>query len=144
EEQKANLLGYSSAELLDVMARSAGGNPMASPYKPVVDGVLITEPLYATAAPAISAAIPLMLGTTADEATIFTSADPTWATMDDAALEARVGAMFGAEAAGKIVEHYRATYPDFKPMHLLSAVMTDAMFTRRALRHADMKIAQQA
>ena len=28
-------------------------------------------------------------------------------------------------------------------MHLLSAVMTDTLFTRRALRHADMKVAQQ-
>ncbi|KJS08794.1 MAG: hypothetical protein VR73_04380 [Gammaproteobacteria bacterium BRH_c0] len=144
EEQQANLLGYSSAELLAALAQGAGGSAMANPFKPVVDGVLITEPLYASAAPAQSADIPLMLGTTADEATIFTAADPAWVTMDDTALEARIVGMFGAEAGASILAHYRATYPDLKPMHLLSAVMTDTMFTRRALRHADMKVAQQA
>lgn len=143
DEQRANLRGYGRAQLLDAMARAAGDNLMANPFKPVVDGALITEPLYVRAAPAQAADIPLMLGTTADEATIFTAADPAWASMDDAALEARIGAMFGPDGAAKVLAHYRAAHPDLAPMHLLSAVMTDTLFTRRALRHADMKAAQQ-
>src|SRR5690606_20397687 len=107
-EQRANLRGYGRAQLLDAMARAAGDNLMANPFKPVVDGALITEPLYVRAAPAQAADIPLMLGTTADEATIFTAADPAWASMDDAALEASIGAMFGPDGAAKVLAHYRA------------------------------------
>jgi para-nitrobenzyl esterase len=158
EEKIDALLHSSTQELLDVIAKAKYTPPGAttgslfgksnssvySMYGPIIDGKVLPSQIWATEAPAISADIPVMIGTTADEATSPLMVDPTWPNMDGALLKERLEGLFGRERAGKILAFYHAKYPDHEPKHIWSAVLTDTTFTNSAIHNAQLKAAQNA
>ena len=157
EQQAKALLGASTDQLLDVLVRAKYPQPagpansssrvvgyaaMSSMFGPVIDGKVMPTPIWETDAPAISDNIPLMIGTTSDEMTSMLMMDPTWPGLDDATLKAKVEGMLGAERGDKVLAFYRAKYPSYQPMHILSAIMSDSFFTKSAIHNAELKAAR--
>lgn len=120
----------------------AGGKAGLLAFSPAVDGkILPTHPFDPVASP-VSATIPLMVGTTKDEATNVVLSDPTWPTMDEADLVKRASAMVGPDRAAKAIELYRSKAPQDKPMHLFTSMMTDQVFTHSSILLAERRVAQ--
>jgi para-nitrobenzyl esterase len=155
EAQIAKLLNGSAEELLEAASR-VKYTPEGSPtrvlfgednasafglYGPVMDSQIIPGPIFASEAPEISADVPLMIGTTANEATTITVLDPNWPAMDDAALEAKVAILFGPLAA-RILAVYRQDAPRDPPAQIWASVLSDMIFTAAAIRNSELKAAQ--
>jgi para-nitrobenzyl esterase len=152
EDQAKALMAASTQQVLDAFINAkyprgggmTGYSAMSAMYGPVLDGKVMPAQIWETDAPAISAALPLMIGTTADEMTSMLMMDPGWPGMDDAALKSRIEATFGAERGDKVLALYRAKFPSYKPMHIYSAIMSDSFFTKGAIRNAELKAAQHS
>lgn len=121
---------------------TAGAKAGLLAFSPAVDGkVLPTHPFDPVASP-LSAAVPLMVGTTKDEATNVVLSDPTWPTMDETSLEKRVAMMVGPDRTAEAIALYRAKAPQDKPMHLFTSIMTDQIFTHSSIVLAERRVAQ--
>jgi para-nitrobenzyl esterase len=113
-------------------------------FMPAVDGkILPTQPFEPVGSP-LSASVPVMVGSTKDEATNVFLGDPTWQTMTEADLVKRVSAGIGPDQANKAITLYRSNAPTDKPMHLLASIVTDQMFTHNSVVLAERKLAQNA
>src|SRR5262249_27870376 len=86
--------------------------------------------------------IPLMTGTTLEEMKLFSLLDPALANLDDAELDRRVAAEMG-ERAGRVLGVYRAAHPDAKPSEIWTAISTDHVFRRPAVRLAEAQAEHQ-
>lgn len=111
-------------------------------YMPAVDGkTLPTNPFDPVASP-VSADVPVMVGSTKDEATNVVLSDPTWQTMTEDDLVKRVGGLVGPDHAAEVIALYRAHAPNDRPMHLWTSIMTDQLFTHNTILLADRKAEQ--
>lgn len=111
-------------------------------FTPAPDGNYLPRQPYDPEAPEISATIPLMVGTTKDEATNVFLSDPTWQTMTEADLLQRVTAVVGEAEAPGLIAIYRERAPDDLPMHLWTSIMTDQIFLNSSITLMERKIAQ--
>ena len=126
----------------DLNAASAKAGLLA--FMPVVDGKIVPFSPFDPVASPLSAQVPIMVGSTKDEATNVFLTDPTWQTMTDADLLKRVSASVGPEGAPQVIEMYRSAAPNDKPMHLWTSIVTDQMFTHNSIVLAERKAAQHA
>jgi para-nitrobenzyl esterase len=117
-------------------------NPLRG-WSPVVDGLALPQHPFDPVAPAISASVPLIIGTNKDEAMLFLLSDEQLYTLDEAGLQARAEAMVG-DAAASLIAAYRHTYPQATPGDLYVALLSDRMFRINSIRQAGRKYAQGA
>ena len=110
-------------------------------FGPCVDGIALPRDPFNPDAPAISADVPVMIGTNKDEATLFLFADPRFGdyTEEDLAKRARQAAGDKAEA---LVAALRETFPDYSPSHLTAAVQTATGMWGGSITLAERKAAQ--
>jgi para-nitrobenzyl esterase len=115
------------------------GTPAMFRLSPVVDGShLPSHPFHPTAAPS-AAAVPLMIGTNLDEATMFMSADPKRRKLSEEDLRRRLVPMLG-DKLEQVLGTYKRTRPDATPWDLFIAIATEPtrlMSIRLAERKAE-------
>src|SRR3546814_18216228 len=98
---------------------------------PAVDGkTLPTNPFDPVASP-VSADVPIMVGSTKDDATNVFLSDPTWQTMTAADLEKRVGAVVGPDKAKATIAVFRKHAPNAAPMPLWPSILPGQMFPQQ-------------
>jgi para-nitrobenzyl esterase len=112
---------------------------------PVVDGVTLPGGPFSPAAPAISANIPVLLGTTETEVTFFPNQpiDP----IDDAQLLARTKAALpgSTDAQAKdIIDLYRKGRPGVSSIDIALILESDTRFRPGVVTQAELKSAQPA
>jgi para-nitrobenzyl esterase len=112
-------------------------------FNPVIEGKHLPGGPFAPAAPAISANIPLMIGTNKDEMTLFFGLAPWLDKLDEASMRQRVQ-MFVGEQADRIIEPYRRARPNDSLRDLVLAIATDHAMRMPSLVTADRKVAQNA
>jgi para-nitrobenzyl esterase len=110
-------------------------------FNPVVDGNHLPAGPFEPVAPAISAQIPLMIGTNKDEMTLFFGLAPWLDGMDDAAMRASVKTFVG-DRADTIVDSYCRARPADPPRDIVLAIITDQAMRIPSLVMADRKVAQ--
>jgi para-nitrobenzyl esterase len=99
---------------------TSGRRPPAPNWQPLVDGdVLPTDP-FDPAAPAISAQIPMLIGTVMNENSPSMS-DASLESMDNAELTRRAQKLFGQDA-DKVLQVARGAHPQAKPVEILSLI----------------------
>ncbi|MGA8042359.1 MAG: carboxylesterase/lipase family protein [Terracidiphilus sp.] len=110
-------------------------------WAPVVDGKVLPRQPFAPDAPAQSAQIPLLVGTTLNE---FVSAinHPEFMEMTEDALKGRVHEAFG-DKAGNIIAAAKSVYPNALPFELWSVIAVSGV-RASALTQARLKAAQGA
>jgi para-nitrobenzyl esterase len=131
-------------QLVAGYAKAARTQPRPN-WRPVVDGrVLPAGPMWPQA-PAISANIPLMLGSTETEMTMLIGAfDQSTFSLDDNALRSRLSRYFQTDDIEKLIAGFAATRPNATPSDLFFAITTANSFRRGGWAHADRKAAQPA
>jgi para-nitrobenzyl esterase len=112
-------------------------------WSPVVDGQVLVNHPFEPAAPAVSAAVPLLIGTNKDEATLFLLADQKLETLDEAGLDARVQAFAGASTE-KLIAAYRQAQPQNSPADLFVSIASDRFMRINSIIQAERKYAQGA
>jgi para-nitrobenzyl esterase len=127
-------------------ARAAG--PRAYPlldrydFGPVVDGAVVTQhPCEPTTSP-LGDDIPLMIGGTAQEATLFLDDDPIWhRTLTEAELRERVAAVAGPDTDAALAL-CRERMPGANPADRLIAALTGSNFSVRTWLYAERRAAR--
>jgi para-nitrobenzyl esterase len=121
-----------------VYARHAAEPLAGLPFQPVVDGsTLPRHPLDAVAAGEVAA--DLMVGTTLEEARLFTLMDPRLASLDEAQLSSwcDLAANGTALAPGQALATYRRRLAEAPVRSVWDAVLTDRVFRIPAIRLAE-------
>jgi len=122
----------------DILAHS-GRTGM--PFMPVVDGTVLPEPPLAAIAAGKTGDVPVMMGTTADEMTLFHVFDLGIGEMDHDAVIAVMRSEFGEETEAALAT-YRVNRPDTSVADLYTAIATDRVFRIPAIRLAEAEVAQ--
>jgi para-nitrobenzyl esterase len=105
-------------------------------FAPVVDGTAIPCHPFEPTAPAISADIPIIVGTTLDEAAMVGRQD-----ISDADIKARLLERYGANTA-RIIDSYRKRWPAASPFLLQARINTDRDWRHAANTMVERKAAQ--
>ena len=108
-------------------------------WGPVVDGKLLPRHSFDPVAPAISAQVPMLIGTTLNEFTTSLN-HPENEAMTEAEIQKRLGDMYGNDPE-HIIEVFRASHPGAKPFDIFSLAMT-AQVRQGAVLQAGLKAAQ--
>ena len=136
------LASLPAADIQAAAAAVVTGNVIGG-FSPSVDGVALPSGPFDPAAPAISADVPVLIGTNKDEATLFLFADPRFGDYTEADLAKRAKQAAGDKAEA-LIAAARETFPDYSPSHLASAVQTVTMMWRDSIAMAERKAAQAA
>jgi para-nitrobenzyl esterase len=110
---------------------------------PVVDGRTLPNDPFIPTAPEVSRDIPVIVGSTKDEATLFLSADPNFRNMTAEQARAHLVAMLG-ERGNAAFELYQGLRPTDPPTYWVTAAMTDRMTRMDSIRLAERKLAQRS
>lgn len=112
-------------------------------WAPVLDGHVLPQHPFDPVAPAISANIPLMIGTNKDESTGFLIGDATLQTLDEEGLRARVQP-YAADRTDEMIATYHRAYPQVSPGELFLEIMNDQMMRINSITVAERKYEQGA
>jgi para-nitrobenzyl esterase len=122
--------------LIEAQSMTRGG------FGPVHDGSVIPENMFEPVATRISEDVPLLIGSNKDEGTFLLQSDAELFTMDEAGLRARVrNAVGGDEAATRVLDLYRRTYPNARPTDYWVQIYTDRSMRTRSMALAERKAA---
>jgi para-nitrobenzyl esterase len=111
-------------------------------FGPVIDGSLLPDQPFDPAAPSVSAGVPILIGGTKDESSIFLAPDDAvWnrtVTEDD--LRKRIAAVSG-DAADSLLAYYKRRDPAASPSDRLITALTASNFGVRSVLLAERKAA---
>ncbi len=110
---------------------------------PVVDGDVLPSDPFDPAAPAMSANVPLIIGTNKDEMTLFMAGMPWFGKLTDDQLNAQAPMMAGPKAPA-LLAALRAAHPDYSPTYLMTELVTTTFMWDGSIRLAERKAAQKA
>jgi para-nitrobenzyl esterase len=124
-------------KILEAQGRlMAGGGRLDLPFQPTVDGNVLPDLPLKTIASGATGDVPTMIGTTADEMTLFLSLQLGVGQLGDAELQKQMQRFFG-DRAESVIAAYRAHRPDGSAADLLTALSTDRVFRIPAIRLAE-------
>ncbi len=120
-------------------AQSAG----PSGFVPVFDNRIVTRQPFDPIADPLNADVPLLIGTTRTENTVFMMGDAEAFRLDLAALKRRMGALIGERAGDAAVALYTGLMPLNSPSELYFEMLSDRT-RRQSIMIAEMKAAQNS
>jgi para-nitrobenzyl esterase len=108
-----------------------------------VDGRILPRDPFSPDAPALSAQIPLLVGSGAEESRAMALSTPSFASMDTQAVRLKLES-FGVDAsrADRLIAGYRETRPTASFGDIYSAILSDLQFRSDAIAIAERKSAQ--
>jgi para-nitrobenzyl esterase len=128
-----------------LMAASGGGTGAASAgagalgFGPVVDGKILPANPFDPVASPVSADVPVIVGYTRTERTVYDIDTPSFGKLDEAGLLERTKRALGA-AAEAVIESYRKRYPKASAYDLAVNIGTDASAIN-SIRLAERRVA---
>jgi len=136
------LLDMPMAQLIEATGK-AGQSKTPPVWQPVQDGThLPSGPSWPTA-PAISADVPLMIGSTANEMNMLIGMfNPSAFDLDEAGLRKRVAELYAPDKVDEVIATFRASKPGASPASIYFDITTATLFRRGAWTHADLKADQ--
>jgi para-nitrobenzyl esterase len=113
---------------------------MTQGFSPTVDGKAVPKHPFHPAASPISADVPLMLGSTRTEMTLFNEGDPAAFALDEAGMRARVKTVAGEQSAA-LIEVYRKANPKATPSDLYFLIASDYRYGAPIMKIAERRAA---
>ncbi len=132
-----------STREIQLASESLGEDRLMRSFSPCVDGMALPRQPFDPDAPAISADVPVMIGTNKDEATLFIRGDARFGAFTEDDLMRRAKAAVGDKAQA-LVEALRGLFPDYSPTHLICQVQTVSMMWANSVSLAERKHDQKA
>jgi para-nitrobenzyl esterase len=121
----------------------AGASNARRGFSPVVDGRALPRHPFEPDAPDISRNVPLLIGSTKDEATLFNIVRPGFGTWTAEAARQRFDEALGPRA-GAAFELYRSRRPNDPPTYWVTSMETDVRTWINSIKIAERKYAQHA
>lgn len=132
KDDPAALNNISFQDVLDAEAAVMSKIPMSfqapgfpTGFWPVIDGELITDHAYDPKANESGIDVPLLIGQTATEFSLFMLGDKSAYSLDEAGLKQRVTMSFGEDNSSKVIETYKRDFPDYDPSGLWFKIFSD-------------------
>ncbi|HTT65923.1 MAG TPA: carboxylesterase family protein [Bryobacteraceae bacterium] len=142
EKQARDLIQVPAEQLRALQEQMTGTNPMR--FGPVVDGQYIPHHPYDPVAPAMSAKIPMIIGTNKDETIMFFQRGSLEVfSLDEAGMRKRLHATLG-DRTDRIVDVYHHSRPNASPADIYIAITTAQFMWNNAITMAERKVALQA
>lgn len=113
-------------------------------FRPVIDGISLPELPSRAIAAGSARQVPVLIGTNADEMTLFLAFDASVTHLTEEQLQQRVARLVGQEAASRLSADYRHTRPGGDPAARLATIMTDLVFRVPAIRVAEAQARHDA
>jgi para-nitrobenzyl esterase len=133
------LLGAQNSVLARISALSFA-NRRRQGFNPVIDSVVLPGGPFAPTAPAISADVPLIIGTNKDEMNLFFGMAPwTEHLLEDRLADA--ARPFLGDRTAAVVAAYRAAEPQASPRDIVLRIATDQAMRMPSLTIADRRVA---
>ncbi len=133
----------SAGEIQDAAAAVTAAEGVMAGFSPCIDGIALPRDPFNPDAPAISASIPVMIGTNKDETTLFLRSHPKWNQFTDEDVDKRAHDAVGAKGPALVAE-LRKAFPDYSPTHLVCAVQTVQTMWLGSITLAERKAAQKS
>jgi para-nitrobenzyl esterase len=127
------------ADLQRAQARASAG---LGQWRPSVNGVSLPRHPFDPDAPAISANIPMMIGTNRTEQSAFLGTTAAVDNMDEAALRQRMASWLPEDRIDPAIEMYRRIYPEADNAEILYMTGTDRGYFLDSTIQAERKAAQ--
>ncbi|MCB2079152.1 MAG: carboxylesterase/lipase family protein, partial [Novosphingobium sp.] len=121
-------------------AQQRGGGRVLAP---VVDGRTLPRHPFTPTAPVISRDIPILIGTTRTETTLFMAADPLFGKYTEAQARERAVQMLGAKGDAAI-DAFKTLRPDDPPTYWVAAISTAQGAWMNSIHLAERKLDQRA
>ncbi len=118
--------------------RKMNVDQMTMGFSPTVDGTVLPQHPFHPAAAAVSAEVPLLLGSTRTELTL--SSDSAAFSLDDGGMRERVGMLLGA-AAPHVLDVYRRANPEATPSDLYFLIASDYRYGAPVMKIAERRAA---
>jgi para-nitrobenzyl esterase len=125
-----------------VVRDARGVDQTISGFVPAVDGKILPQHPFHPAASPVSAEVPVMIGCTRTEMTLFSANDPAAFHLDDAGMRSRVNELIGAEAPA-IIDLYRKLNPDATPSDVYFLIASDYRYGAPTIKIAERRAALQ-
>ncbi len=133
-----------SAAAVAAQARMGGGGGMGGlRFAPVVDGAVLPAHPFDPSAPAQSANVPVMVGYTKDEQTLYVVGQPWWPNMTATEVAERLRPIAGARTDA-LMAAFRAEHPGDAPRYLYTDVTSASFAFIGSTQLAERKAAQNA
>jgi para-nitrobenzyl esterase len=114
-------------------------------FSPVVDQHILPANPWLQGGPAVSASVPMMIGTTRTETTALIGAgDPSVFDLDDAGLRKKLAGWLPDKDIDRVLAGFRKLAPRATPSDLFFAITTDRRVRQQAWFQAERKAAQNA
>lgn len=129
-----------------MQAKLGGGGGIGTlRFAPVVDGTALPSHPFDPVAPAISANVPIMIGCTKDEQTLYNVGQPWWGKLTDAELleKARTIPAVGGKAEA-LIATFRKLRPGDSPSYLYTDIAGSVFAFSNSIRLAERKAALKA
>jgi para-nitrobenzyl esterase len=111
-------------------------------FSPVVDGKILPQHPFDPVATPVSADIPLLVGCTREEATLFYLRDESVFSLDEAGMRARLLEMMEEPTATRMIDAYKKANPGANPSETFLLIASDRLARQSAIRLAERKFAQ--
>ncbi len=128
------------AETMKVL--EADGTLPANFFMPVADGRALPADPFGEAAPATARSVPMLIGSTADEFSLFFLGIPDTDAITFETLPGFLRTVVPEADQLRVIAGYRALRPDASPYEILVAIASDRAFTADAVAQAELKVAQ--
>jgi para-nitrobenzyl esterase len=139
----AEKLAAAAAAMQAKMGGGAGTGGLR--FAPVVDGVVLPNHPFDPVAPSISANVPVMVGCTKDEQTLYNVGQPWWGKLTDAELLQKAKAIPGVgDKAEALIAAFRKLRPGDSTSYLYTDVATSTFAFANSIRLAERKAALKA
>jgi para-nitrobenzyl esterase len=141
----AGLQKLPMARLLDGLTKAMTGPGPKPNYSPVVDGTILPKGPWLPEGPAVSAAVPMMIGTMRTETTALIGAgDMSTFSLDGTSLRTKLGPWVPAKDLERVIAAFQKMMPEATPSDLFFAITTDRRVRQQAWTQAERKVAQGA
>jgi len=108
-------------------------------FEPVMDGVTFSQHPFLPEAPALTARVPMMLGTTETELSNQLGRDPSVYELDDAGLRRRLRLYLPDDDVAEAVETFRQSAPNASPPELFFKITSWRSYIRNATLMAEAR-----
>jgi para-nitrobenzyl esterase len=123
-----------------VMKENPGIDQMTAGYSPTVDGKILPQHPFDPKASTVSADVPVMIGCTRTEMTLFSANDAAAFSLNDDQMRGRVKDLLGSQAPG-MVDLYKKLNPSASPSDIYFLIASDYRYGAPTMKIAERRAA---
>ncbi len=122
---KSDVRALQSLSLDQILAEVAGAVAGTGQFRPVAGSPSTPRHPFHPDAPAVSANVPMMIGSNRTEASVFMGGNPSITQLSDADLRSRVAGLVTEAEADNVLAMYKRLYPEARNDEILYMTSTD-------------------